>query len=135
MTLATAPIFGMLEEKMNWLTQRQRVIAQNIANADTPQYRARDLQPLDFRRELGQNNFKFHLKRTHPAHMGAPHHDYNFREEKALRSYEHAPMKNNVILEEQMMKLTAIQSDYRLATKVFTQYKNMYQMALGRPGG
>ena len=38
----------MLRERMTWLNQRQDVLSQNVANADTPGYVARDLKPLDF---------------------------------------------------------------------------------------
>ena len=40
--------FSMLRERMTWLNQRQDVLSQNVANADTPGYVARDLKPLDF---------------------------------------------------------------------------------------
>ena len=49
MNLDKIPIFAALTEKMKWLTARQSVLAQNIANSDTPNYRARDLKPLEFR--------------------------------------------------------------------------------------
>ena len=38
----------MLRERMSWLNARQDVLSQNVANADTPGYTARDLKPLDF---------------------------------------------------------------------------------------
>ena len=38
----------MLRERMTWLNQRQDTLSQNVANADTPRYVARDLKPLDF---------------------------------------------------------------------------------------
>ena len=41
-------LFGMVKSKLAWLGQRQEVLAQNIANSDTPKYRASDLKPYDF---------------------------------------------------------------------------------------
>ena len=41
-------LFGMVKKKLNWLGQRQEILAQNIANSDTPKYRASDLKPYDF---------------------------------------------------------------------------------------
>ncbi|MFK7867515.1 MAG: flagellar basal body rod protein FlgB [Alphaproteobacteria bacterium] len=136
MTLATSPIFGMLNTKMNWLTQRQRVVAQNIANADTPTYRAQDLKALDFKRELSGARIKFRLAQTSEAHISSPHAgDYRFSTQRSRRSYETAPMKNNVVLEEQMMKMATTQADYQMATTVYRQYSKLYNISLGRSGG
>ncbi len=52
MTVQSTQLFSMLGDKMNWLTQRQRVVSQNIANADTPRYQSSDLQPLEFSRAM-----------------------------------------------------------------------------------
>ena len=48
MNLPDVPLFSMLRERMSWLHQRQDTLSQNVANADTPRYVARDLKPLDF---------------------------------------------------------------------------------------
>ena len=48
MSLNQLPLFGLLRDNMQWLGQRQAVLAENVANADTPGYRARDLVPQDF---------------------------------------------------------------------------------------
>jgi flagellar basal-body rod protein FlgB len=38
----------MLRTRMQWHQERQRVLAENVANAETPRYRARDLAPPNF---------------------------------------------------------------------------------------
>ena len=38
----------MLRRRMQWHQERQRLLAENVANADTPNYRVRDLVPPDF---------------------------------------------------------------------------------------
>jgi len=43
-------LFHLLGQRMDWLGQRQKVLAQNIANADTPDYVPHDLKPQEFRR-------------------------------------------------------------------------------------
>ena len=50
MNLPDVPLMSMLRERMSWLHQRQDVLSQNVANADTPGYVARDLQAAGFRR-------------------------------------------------------------------------------------
>ena len=44
-------IFQALVRRMQWLGQRQNVLAQNIANTDTPGYRPQDLKHGPFERE------------------------------------------------------------------------------------
>ena len=46
------PLFAMLKSRMGYLSQRQKVIAQNVANADTPGYRPSDLKPYSFQASL-----------------------------------------------------------------------------------
>ena len=55
-------LFKALSRKMAWLSDRQEVLAQNIAEANTPGYKAKDIKPADFRDILGQ---------TGPATAGA----------------------------------------------------------------
>ena len=48
MPISDMPIFSMLRTRMQWHQERQRVLAENVANADTPRFRPHDLKPLDF---------------------------------------------------------------------------------------
>ena len=43
MPIADIPILAMLRERMQWQQARQQVLAENVANADTPDYQAKDL--------------------------------------------------------------------------------------------
>ena len=43
MAIADLPMLSMLRTKMQWHQERQRVLAENIANSDTPNFRPRDL--------------------------------------------------------------------------------------------
>ena len=46
--LSSLGLFQAVKKRLNWLGQRQEVLAQNIANADTPDYRSADLKPYNF---------------------------------------------------------------------------------------
>jgi flagellar basal-body rod protein FlgB len=48
MAITDIPILSMLRTRLQWSQERQRVLAENVANADTPSYRARDLAPPKF---------------------------------------------------------------------------------------
>jgi flagellar basal-body rod protein FlgB len=46
------PLFGMLKSRLGYLTERQKVVAQNVSNADTAGYRPSDLKPFSFQASL-----------------------------------------------------------------------------------
>ena len=56
MDLNKLDIFRLTNSKMGWLSERQTVLAQNIANADTPGYKAKDLKVPDFSSMLNTRN-------------------------------------------------------------------------------
>ena len=48
MNLAEIPLFSMLRGRLGYLSERQKVIAQNVANTDTARYVSEDLKPYSF---------------------------------------------------------------------------------------
>src|SRR5690606_42068758 len=48
MDLANIPLFAMLRGRLGHLSERQRVISENVANASTAGYTPRDLTPFAF---------------------------------------------------------------------------------------
>src|ERR1700734_335740 len=68
MPISDIPILSMLRERMQWHQAREQVLAENVANADTPNYQAKDLAPPDFERELSTASLA--LDRTAPGHIG-----------------------------------------------------------------
>ncbi|WP_259783171.1 flagellar basal body rod protein FlgB [Aestuariispira ectoiniformans] len=131
MSLQSSPLYSMLGDKMNWLTERQRVISQNIANSDTPGYRAKEIADLDFSKSLRAANHSLALERTDGGHIPSPKEREDFRVSRQGRPYEVSPSGNAVILEEQMMKMNETTADYNLATSLFKKYQGLYQIALG----
>jgi len=107
MSIGDSAIFGMMSEKMSWLSQRQRVLSQNIANADTPDYKARDIAKLSFTDQMARQNMKVNLTVTNPEHVSLPDANDKFQEGAASTTYETSISENGVVLEEQMMKLGA----------------------------
>ncbi len=68
MPISDIPILTMLRTRMQWHQERQRVLAENIANADTPNYHARDLAPPTFEHALQTASLT--LARIDPGHLG-----------------------------------------------------------------
>jgi flagellar basal-body rod protein FlgB len=63
--------FGVLRDRLSQLSQRERLLAENIANASTPGYKPRDLDTSAFQRLLAQREGAGAMLRTNPMHMTA----------------------------------------------------------------
>src|SRR5689334_23193698 len=97
---------------MDWLGAREKVLATNIANADTPKYQPKDVVPMDFADHLMKLD-AIQPERTNPLHMvGTVPPKDPVDSKKAKKTYETAPAGNSVVIEEQMMKLSQTQADY-----------------------
>ena len=48
MAIGDIPILSMLRTRLDWAQSRQRVLAENVSNSDTPKFRGHDLAPLKF---------------------------------------------------------------------------------------
>jgi flagellar basal-body rod protein FlgB len=132
MDLFKIPLFQRLTERMNWLGAREKVIAQNIANSDTPQYQPKDVVPLDFGDHL-KKLVAVEPTRTDPKHIQGtiPPAD-PVDSKKSKKTYETAPAGNSVVLEEQMMKLSQTQADYSQITNLYKKHVDMLKTAIGR---
>ncbi len=135
MDLNDFAIFRMMSGKMRWLGQRQRVLAENIANADTPKFQARDLKDVDFRKTGASNVFRVQLARTHDSHLKGVGDENAFSDQRERKPYEVAPTGNSVVLEEQMLKVGQTAGDHRLMTNLYRKHIGMFRTALGRGGG
>ncbi|MEM6491017.1 MAG: flagellar basal body rod protein FlgB [Pseudomonadota bacterium] len=129
-------LFDMARKKMRYLTQRQDVLAQNVANADTPDYQARDLVPLDFDQTLAQQFVRLQMR---PAAMGESlpgtlPTDPRFRDPESRMIYEQSLDGNNVVLEEQLLKVQETQMEYQASVRLIRKYHAMMKTALGRNG-
>lgn len=132
MDLSKFPVFRMMSGKMRWLSSRQSVLSQNIANADTPKYKPKDLKEVDFRKSEIGKPFQVELMRTNKAHYGSTGEKTNFQSDRDRNPYETLPTGNAVVLEEQLMKVAQNKHDYELMTRLYRKHLQMFQIALGR---
>lgn len=139
MNPTNAPLFQLLSARMGWLAQRQGVIAQNIANADTPDYRPRDLRESDFHKlakGFAGNPTRLTIARTSESHMaGQASARIGLRGETQREVFETSPDGNAVILAEQTAKAGRTALDHQLASNVYKKYVGMIKIALGSSGG
>lgn len=132
MPISDIPILSMLRSRMQWGQARQEVLAENVANADTPNYRARDIAAPDFSRELSVVSSVW-LERTDPNHIAGPSGggDSPFATDKSAR-YDIRPRGNSVSHEDEMMKVAANQMDYEAVTSMYTHSLGLIKIAIDR---
>jgi flagellar basal-body rod protein FlgB len=133
MDLMNLDVFRMAKQKMGWITERQAIIARNIANADSPRYRAQDLKPINFARML-ESTPQMRVARTASGHIigAAERSDYRAIRERKDDVYEVNPNGNTVIMEEQLMKVSESSMQYQLATNIYNKNLSMLKTAVGQ---
>lgn len=118
---------------MDYLNERQKVLSVNIANADSPNYRARDLKEQKFRtmvREAQPPSLPF--EQTDPRHIrSASVDDPEIRARKDKTHYEVAPAGNAVVIEEQMLKVGEVGMQYDTTARLYRKYLEMFKTAVG----
>jgi flagellar basal-body rod protein FlgB len=121
---------ALAERRLAWLEARQRVLAQNIAHADTPGYRPRDLKP--FATLLAARGGPG-LARTDPGHLGRAGAAADPRARPARATAERSRNGNAVALDEQAVKVADTDTAHALATGLHRRYLGLFRTALGRP--
>lgn len=132
MIVSDIPLFGMIKDRMHWLSERQGVLAQNVANADTPGYVARDLKELDFSTMVESAQIgKMNMAQTRAGHLSGS--AAGTSSMKVVRSpdSETSPTGNAVVLEEQMVKVADTQLQYDTATGLYSKSMSILKTALG----
>ncbi len=127
----TGPI-ALAEQRMRWTEARQRVLAQNIANADTPNYRPSDMQP--FSKVLSGKLAERQLVATNANHLqGSRNQDPRALKERISANRD--PSGNAVSLEREALRVADTDSAHATALSVRRRYMSMFMTALGRNQG
>jgi len=133
MSVTDLPLFSMLKNRMRWLEERQKVLAENVANSDTPRYRARDLKQLDFKAALDAvSQSAVRMTATQPGHVTGSSGDSTSFPQGPRGGFETRPSGNAVVLEEEMMKVAQTQMDHQTATSLYARGLGMIKTALGK---
>lgn len=124
-------LFAAMKKRMAWLTQRQQVIAHNIANADTPGFKANDLRAFNFTELVRRESMQINMVRTGDKHLGGQRRAIrDFDERQTRRPYETAPAGNSVILEEQMMKINETATQHKLMNELYKKHLGLLRIAI-----
>ena len=131
MDLGKLTIFNVIKKRMAWTAQRQEVLAHNIANANTPDFGARDLKPFAFKDIVKRESMKINMAMTGPNHLtGRVTTIRDISEHEIRNPYETSPNGNSVILEEQMSKMNETSISHKLTNELYSKQMAMFKIAL-----
>ena len=132
MGLMDMSVFSALTDKMRWHQTRQGLLAENVANAETPGYKGRDLKHYDFAERLSAvSSAGLSTSATQPMHFsvsgseGAPG-------ASRMANFEVTPEGNGITLEDEMMKVTTNMMDYQAATSLYQKSVRILRVAMGK---
>lgn len=114
-------LFDLASQQQRWLTVRQAVVAQNVANANTPGYTAMDVGGFQDVFDGAQ----FQLAATHRAHLGVDPLDPGSAATKEDQPWEVSHSGNSVSLEQEMLKAGQVNRDYSMNTSVVKTFNQM----------
>ena len=122
-------VLALASGLMGHASARQQVIAENVAHADTPGYRARDL--ADFSTTLDATP-GFSARVTRPGHLpfGADARGFDPRLETAPGAA--SPNGNTVSLEDQMTRAAEARQSHQMALGVYSKSMDILRSAIGR---
>ncbi|MBP2548074.1 flagellar basal-body rod protein FlgB [Neorhizobium galegae] len=125
-------LFDLASRQAEWLSIRQEVVAGNIANANTPQYKAKDVTPFS----AVLNSTGMSMARTQPGHLSGT--DVNSRinvdveEEKLNNEIGIQESGNTVALAGELTKTGEIKRQYELSTNLVKSFHRMMLMTVKR---
>lgn len=137
MSLADASVLGLLRQALAYHSDRQKVLAENVANANTPGFTPSDIPMSQFERALSATQ-------TAPSRVSLAVTDDGHRAgaRVAARAYsaQSAPDSettingNAVVLEEQMVKANENRMRFETALGLYQKSLTLIRMAVRPPG-
>ena len=119
-------LFDLAEKRLAWIDRRQGLLAQNIANANTPGYKTKDLSP--FAQSLAQ--VAPELAITNSRHIAAA--TSTAAGVRQDPTGERAPDGNAVSVEDQLTKVADTDSAQALVTNLYKKYLGLFHTVLGK---
>ena len=135
MSINDLPGLAALRTRMQWHQERQRVLAENVSNSDTPNFKPRDLVEPKFdptgASAVGGAMGALAMARTSAGHLtpsGAPE---TFDQNRKV-GFETRPAGNAVNLEDEMLKVSTNQMDYAAVTSLYSRSLHLLKTAIGK---
>jgi len=130
MGLTDTGLMRVITQKMGYDSQRLSVLSQNVANADTPGFKAKDLEPFTF--ESAMRAASAGMAITNPNHILPASMAGGASRTKKASSYETVPSGNSVDLEQQMMQVSQTSIDYQTETSLYHKFLGFFRTAVGK---
>jgi flagellar basal-body rod protein FlgB len=132
-TVSGTNLLQALASKMRWHQERQQLLAQNIANADTPGYSEKDLKPFQVEDSGGvQSVAMMTTSDSSPTSISISSGDQDGSFELADPSGQTNPAGNDVTIEDEMMKVSSNDLDYQTVTALYSRQLGLVRIALGK---
>src|SRR5579862_3606121 len=116
MNLDSIPLFSMLKSRLGYENQREKLISQNVANADTPGYAPRDLNIFNLPPGMGDAGGQLQMlapSATDPGHLTSMPSKSNSQWKVITSTDSESTLDGNkVVLEDQMAKMSEARMDY-----------------------
>lgn len=121
-------LYDLASQQAQWLTARQSVVAENVANASTPGYRSRDLPAF----EQVMSDTTMRMSGTNVAHFDATNSfaDTATNAARDANPWETSYSGNSVSLEQEMLKAGEINRSYSLNTGIVRAFDQMLSSSL-----
>jgi flagellar basal-body rod protein FlgB len=126
MAVGGVPLMEALKMRMQWHQSRQKLLSENVANADTPKF-----QPHDLKAPSHSSGASDALARTNERHLTINGTMGGF-DPRDPKRFERTPSGNSVNLEDEMMKVAQNQSDYQLAASLYSKSLSLMKIAIGK---
>jgi flagellar basal-body rod protein FlgB len=125
MDLSQIPLFKAMAQKLAWLGGRQTVLAENVANLNTPSFHPSDLKPIDFGKLLkGETAGPLQLVATSPAHIATPL-------SGGQPGTQKVEVAGPVQVEDQIMKVSDTATQYAFTTSLYQKQIALIKAAIG----
>ena len=131
--IGDSPLLAALKGRMHYHQSRQKLLAENVANADSPGFKPKDLKPFDMMAAAERRTDSAAMPaRTHANHMASK--SAQPAGARNAKPFESTQTGNAVSLEEEMLKMSQNNSDYQLATTLYGKSMSYLRIALGKRG-
>ena len=128
MSSSISGLFDILTKKMSYLNQKQAVIAENVANVDTPGYKQLSLKAFTFGDALKQVGASMSV--TNPRHIIPASMAGTNAQTFESKDTEVAPSGNSVDIEQQMAEVSKTSMDYQTMTAIYKKMTGLFKIAI-----
>jgi len=134
MSINDLPMLSALRTRMQWHQERQRVLSENVANSDTPNFKPRDLvEPkFDATGASAGGMGSLAMMRTSSSHIAPAGGGAESFEQNKKVGFETRPAGNSVSLEDEMLKVSANQMDYAAVSSLYSKSLHLLKTAIGK---